>query len=392
MANGRVVIVGGGPAGHSCAEAYRSAGGQAPVLVLAAEDQPPYERPPLTKEHLRGEGDGQPAALVEPSWYEDHDIEVRLGAPVAALDLSTRTVVVEGGAEPWTACVLATGSQPTRLPVPGGDDPGLHTIRRHHDTVRLLEALDSRPGSVVVVGSGFVGCEAAASLRAHGVAVTMVSAEAAPQHARLGPEVAAFLAGWLADEGVTTRFEAELAAFRRIGATDWQVALADGGALEAAHVVVATGAAPNVALAEAAGLEVDGGVVVDASMRASVPGVLAVGDVAAAWNASAHRRLRVEHWGDALGMGEVAGKVLAGEDASWDAVPGFWSTIATRTLKYAAWGDGWDEVVVDGGADGFTAWYGQRGVVAGVLTHERDDDYERGSELIKAKAPFPPIH
>ena len=125
-------------------------------------------------------------------------------------------------------------------------------------------------------------------------------------------------------------------------------------------------------------------------MRSSADGVRCAGDIALAHNPTAGRRLRVEHWGEALAQGEVAGRAIAGEDARWDAVPGFWLTIGLRTLKQHAWGDGWDDVRVDAGADGFTAWYGRDGRLVGVLTHERDRDYERGNDLIAAGAPFPP--
>jgi NADPH-dependent 2,4-dienoyl-CoA reductase/sulfur reductase-like enzyme len=134
----------------------------------------------------------------------------------------------------------------------------------------------------------------------------------------------------------------------------------------------------------------DGAVVADAAMRTSDEAVRCAGDIALAHNPAAGRRLRVEHWGEALAQGEVAGRAIAGEDARWDVVPGFWSTIGERTLKQRAWGDGWDDVLLDGDAAGFTAWYGRAGRLVGVLTHERDGDYERGGDLIAEGAPFPP--
>jgi 3-phenylpropionate/trans-cinnamate dioxygenase ferredoxin reductase subunit len=155
-------------------------------------------------------------------------------------------------------------------------------------------------------------------------------------------------------------------------------------------VVMAAGVAPRGELAEAAGLELaDGAVPVDAAMRTERPGLYAAGDVAFALNACAGRPLRVEHWGDALGQGEVAGRSAAGEDVEWDAVPGFWSTIGDRTLKYAAWGDGFERSRLEQHRDGaFTAWYGRDGKIVGVLAHEADDDYERGRSLIAEGAPW----
>jgi 3-phenylpropionate/trans-cinnamate dioxygenase ferredoxin reductase component len=155
-------------------------------------------------------------------------------------------------------------------------------------------------------------------------------------------------------------------------------------------VVMAAGVAPRGELAAAAGLELaNGAVPVDASMRTAQAGIYAAGDVAFAENASAGRRLRVEHWGDALGQGEVAGRTAAGDTAQWDAVPGFWSTIGSHTLKYAAWGDGFEQSRIEPhGGGAFTAWYGRDGRIVGVLAHEADEDYERGRSLIAGGAPW----
>ncbi|HEY6525567.1 MAG TPA: FAD-dependent oxidoreductase, partial [Solirubrobacteraceae bacterium] len=157
-------------------------------------------------------------------------------------------------------------------------------------------------------------------------------------------------------------------------------------------VVMATGVAPRSELAAQAGLELDGGAIpVSAVMRSAHDGLLAAGDVCRADNLAAGRPLRVEHWGDALGQGKIAGQTVAGVEAGWDEVPGFWSTIGTRVLKYAAWGDGFDATQLRRGENGaFAAWYGREGLIAGVLTHERDDDYDRGRELIAQGAPWPP--
>jgi 3-phenylpropionate/trans-cinnamate dioxygenase ferredoxin reductase subunit len=165
---------------------------------------------------------------------------------------------------------------------------------------------------------------------------------------------------------------------------------ADGTPVRGRVVVMATGVAPRSELAAAAGVELDGGAVpVDASMRSADSSVLAAGDVAKAQNASAGRALRVEHWGEALRQGEIAGAVAAGAAAAWDDVPGFWSTIGDRTLKYAAWGDGYDRSRVEEHSDGgFTVWYGRDGRLVGVLTHQADEDYERGQELIGEGTPW----
>ncbi len=283
-------------------------------------------------------------------------------------------------------CVLATGSEPQRLPVPGGEGEHLLTVREMEDSERL-QSQSAAGVAATVVGSGFIGCEAAASLAMRGCRVTLVSDEQAPHAARLGDEVGAIVAEWLEEAGVTLHMGAAVEAF----SDDGRSVTVGGERLVGDVTVVATGIAPRIGLAEGAGLDTEEGrVLTDPSMRTSAEGVFAAGDIALAENPRAGRRLAVEHWGEALAHGEVAGRVAAGAEARWEQAPGFWSTIGERTLKYVAWGDGHDEVRLDRGDDGsFTAWYGQDGVVVGALTHGRDDDYERGRELVETGAPLP---
>ena len=377
-----LLAVGGGPAGLSAARAYRAAGGRGAVAVLTDEHRMPYNRPPLTKELLRGESSEDDLPIEPEAWLDEHSVDLVSGRAVT-LDPGARSVVLSGGRElHYGSCVLATGAEPTRLPVPGADHPAVRVVRTL-DHVRELTARLDDGDAVVVIGSGFIGCEIAASLRHRGHAVVLVSDEEQPNAARLGPEAAAHIRRWLEEDGVDVSLGHEVDG----------IATARGGALEVragalrAHgkvVVMAAGVAPRGELAAAAGLELAGGAVpVDAAMRTDRPGLYAAGDVAFARNASAGRPLRVEHWGDALGQGEVAGRNAAGEDARWDAVPGFWSTIGDHTLKHAAWGDGFEQSRLEQHGDGaFTAWYGRDGKIVGVLAHEADEDYERGRSLI----------
>jgi NADPH-dependent 2,4-dienoyl-CoA reductase/sulfur reductase-like enzyme len=387
-----VLIVGGGPAALAAARAYREAGGAAPVVLATDDDRPPYRRPPLTKEYLRGEQAVAELQLEDAAWYLEHRVDVLFDA-VSELDLDARAAHTAAGRTlPFAQVLLATGAQPQRLPVPGADDPAVHLMRRVPDADALVAR--TGPGTrVVVVGSGFIGCEAAASLARRGAAVTLVSDEPAPQAGRLGDEVGARLAGWLADEGVTLRMGSAVQRFTRAttGAGALLVVPEAGPEVAADVVVLGAGIAPRDELARAAGLALgpdDRHVRVDATMAASAPGVWAAGDVTVAEHAVAGRHLHVEHWGDALAHGEVAGRSMAGEaDARWDTVPGFWSTIGDRALKYAAWGDGHDAVeVTDHGAGAFTARYRSDGRLVGVLTHERDGDYEDGQEQIAREA------
>jgi NADPH-dependent 2,4-dienoyl-CoA reductase/sulfur reductase-like enzyme len=380
MAPRRVVIIGAGPAGLAAARGYRDAGGEGTVTLIGAEPHLPYQRPPLTKEFLRGELERTELALEEASWFAERSVELRLGTSAREIDPAGGEVrLADGESVTADACVLTTGSRPQRLPVPGADHEDVLEIRLLGDSERLIERARSA-ASAVVIGSGFIGCEAAASLAMRGLAVTLVTIEPVPQAERLGSQAGDRIAGWLRGAGVTLVLEAEVQEIEDAR----RVRVASGPELDGDVVLMASGVVPNGELAASIGLELhDGAVPVDASMGSESPFLRAAGDVAWAFNASAGRRLRVEHWGDALGQGEVAGRALAGEDAEWDKVPGFWSTIGTHTLKYAAWGDGFDEDrLIDHGEGAFTVWYARAGIAVGVLTHERDEDYERGRELI----------
>jgi 3-phenylpropionate/trans-cinnamate dioxygenase ferredoxin reductase component len=383
-----LLVLGGGPAGFSTASAYREAGGGGAVGIVTDEARMPYQRPPLTKDLLRGESTEADLPLAEESWLGEQRVSLISGRAVA-LDPSERTVSLSGGRTlGYGSCVIATGAEPTRLPVPGADDPAVRVMRTVTDLRDLLIRLQpSAP--VVVIGSGFIGCEIAASFRLRGHPVTLVSDEPAPNAARLGPEAGGELRRWLEETGVDVTLDTEVEAIER----DREAIHVIGGGRRASGslVVMAAGIAPRSELASAAGLALeDGAIRVDASMRTEADGLLACGDVCKAYNAAAGRRLRVEHWGDALGQGEVAGQAAAGEQASWSEVPGFWSTIGRRTLKYAAWGDGFDQVHMERHQDGgFTAWYGKDGTIVGVLAHEADEDYDQGRELIKAGKSWP---
>ncbi len=379
-----LVVLGGGPAGLSAARSFREHGGTGPVRIVSADQHPPYDRPPLSKDFLRGESEVDALPLEEEAFYAEHDVELVLRRRAVDLDPAHRTLRLDDGSElAYGTCVLALGSVPAVLPVPGADHPDLFVLRSRTHGERLRAA--AVPGDrAVVVGSGFIGCEAAASLAARGLEVTVVSTEPVPQEARLGERAGRRIADWLRGSGVRLVGGVSVTALRE-GRT---VELDDGTTWTGDLVVVAAGAVPQGDLAARAGLAgAEGRVHVDERMRTSAEGVLAAGDVALAVNAVAGRRVPVEHWGEALRMGEIAGATAAGADDTWAQVPGFWSEIGEHTLKYAAWGDGWDDVrFVDHGEGAFTAWYGQEGTLVGVLTHEADGDYERGEGLVERGA------
>jgi NADPH-dependent 2,4-dienoyl-CoA reductase/sulfur reductase-like enzyme len=337
---------------------------------------------------MRGELAQDELALEQQRWFDDHDVCLRQGERIVAIDPGRGTVSVEGGELLEAASiVLATGSAPLRPPLPGLDHPSLLTMRTLSDSLAIAACADSAD-VVIVIGTGFIGCEIAASLALRGASVKLIGEEELPQQERLGAEVGRRLAAWLAELGVELIGGTGVSAVHDARVVELQ----NGRRIEGSCVVLGLGANPCGGLAETAGLKShDGAVVVDETLRS--PGhdaVLAVGDVAHALNVSAGRSLRVEHWGDALDHGELAGRTLAGAGGRWESVPGFWSTIGKQTLKYAAWGDGYDDSrFVAHPAGGFTAWYSRGGVAVGVLTHDCDEDYARGSELIRRGKPAP---
>jgi 3-phenylpropionate/trans-cinnamate dioxygenase ferredoxin reductase subunit len=382
----RIVIVGGGPAAQAAAGAYREAGGSGKVTILARDADPPYERPPLTKDFLRGEAGRDELPLVGRDWYREHGIELRTGVEAAELDLGAAEVRgADGKGFGFDQVLLATGAEPVVPSIPGADDAAVQTVRRIGDSERLAEL--GGGDRALVVGSGFIGCEAAASLAMRGAGVTMATIEAAPQVERLGEEVAARIAAWLEGLGVEILAGTELQSIGGAGDRAARARLSGNHELVADRVLLALGVQRNVGLAAAAGIAVEDGIEVDASMCTADPRVLAAGDVAFAFNSTAGRRLRVEHWGEALNMGEVAGRTLAGVEAGWDVAPGFWSTIGEQTIKYVGWGDSWDELRFEPGDDGtFVCRYGCDGELVGVAAHDDDAAYERGRELIEERA------
>jgi len=314
-------------------------------------------------------------------------VELRLFSSVGAVDRERRIVTMEEGEElSYDVCVLATGSEPIRPPVPGGDDQEILTMRTIENSTRLQDRV--REGdTAVVVGSGFIGCEAAVSLSLRGADVTLISRDTSPQGKRLGHEVGERIEGWLRGYGVDLRLGARIEGIERTNGGH-AVRLGDGEEIGTGTILFATGVRPRIRLASEAGLEVDHGIITDSSMRTSAPGIFAVGDIAQAYNETAGRHLSVEHWGDALEHGRIAGTVISGGEASWSTAPGFWSTIGHKTLKYWAWGDGWErQHFVDEG-EAFTVWYAKEGVLVGVLSHGTDADYERGRGLIERGEPF----
>ena len=330
------LVIGGGLAGAKAAEALRQAGYAGPLTILAAEDHLPYERPGLSKGFLLGR-DEQDSLLVHPEqWYAEHDVELRRGTRVVELDPAGHVVVTESGEQlPYAKLLLATGSSPRRLSLPGADLAGVHYLRTLEDSNALKETFGAGR-RVVVIGAGWVGLETAAAARTNGAEVTVLEYAAQPLLNVLGPELGAAFAELHRSHGVDVRCGVSVAELRA-GDQPGRVAsvvLADGSELPADAVVVGVGVAPNDELARGAGLTVDNGIVVDESLRTSDPDVFAVGDVANAYHPRLDRQLRVEHWATALRQPEVVAKAMLGEAAAYDADPYFFTDQYDLGMEY----------------------------------------------------------
>lgn len=334
------VIVGGGLAGATVAKTLREEGYRGRVTLIGAEAHLPYERPPLSKGLLLGTAE-RDSVLVEPAaWYREHHVELLTGTRVTAIDRTAREVVLDDGERlGWTTLVLATGSTPRRLDVPGADLDGVLYLRTLDDADALVAALDRRP-RVVVVGGGWIGLETAAAAREAGLDVTVLEVGALPLLRVLGTEMAQLFTDLHLDHGVTVRTQVQVTELLTADGTAVSgVRLSDGSVLPAELVIVGVGIQPEVRLARDAGLDVADGVVVDEHLRSSDPDVLAVGDVAAAWHPTLGRRLRVEHWANAGRQGTVAARSILGVDAVDDRLPYFYTDQYDVGMEYVGYAD-----------------------------------------------------
>jgi 3-phenylpropionate/trans-cinnamate dioxygenase ferredoxin reductase component len=366
------LIVGASLAGAKAAETLRAEGFDGRVLLLGAEPERPYERPPLSKGYLTGTAARDTIYVHDAGWYAEHDVELQLGTRATALDAGTHTVTVEDDREVrYDKLLLATGAAPRRIGVPGADLAGVHYLRTAADADRLLEVLTDGGRRVVVVGGGWIGLETAAAARGHGNDVTIVEAAPTPLHAVLGPELGETFARLHRDHGVELRVRTGVREFR--GDADRLVAVVtdSGDELAADVAVVGVGARPNAELAEAAGLPVDNGVILDAALRTTHPDVYAAGDVANPFHPLLGRHLRVEHWANALHGGPAAARSMLGRHVSYDRVPYFFTDQYDLGMEYSGYagpGD-YDRVVVRGDLEGreFIAfWLASDRVVAAM--------------------------
>jgi 3-phenylpropionate/trans-cinnamate dioxygenase ferredoxin reductase subunit len=347
----RVVIIGGGLGGASAAFELRERGFAGTVTLVSAEAEPPYQRPQLSKEYLRGEKPLENGYVRPVADYAANRVELLRGHRAVAVELSVRRVALDDGTKlPYDALVIATGSAPRRLDVPGADLSGIHYLRDAGDADALRTAAASA-AAIAVVGGGWNGSEVAASLRQLGHPVTLITPQSRPLEGVLGAEVAEAYRSVHQAHGVCL---VQGRATRLDGRTHVEaVQLADGSSVEADLVVVGIGAVPRIELAAAASLALEaGGIAVDEFLRTSEPGVYAVGDVAAAWHPRYRRRLRLEHWDNAQRQGKAAAGTIVGDEQAYARIPYFYSDQFDLGMEYRGFAQRWDRVVIRGDLPG----------------------------------------
>jgi 3-phenylpropionate/trans-cinnamate dioxygenase ferredoxin reductase subunit len=387
MSEQRFVIVGASLAGAKAAEELRARGFDGRVVLVGAEPDRPYERPPLSKDYLRGESERAKAYVHAEEFYEQQRIELLTNSTVSAIDPGASRVTLEDGRElGFDRLLLTTGAEPRRIEVPGADLDGVHYLRTLEDCERLRERLDAG-GRLVVVGAGWIGSEVAASARQRGCEVTMIDPLKLPNERIFGPEIGAFYRDVHAEHEVDLMLGEGVEAFEGDGAVA-RVRTTAGRVVECDFAVVGIGVAPRVELSQAAGLEIENGIVVDEQLRTSAPQVFAAGDVANAWHPFYGRRIRVEHWSNALHQGPAAARAMLGETVSYDRIPYFFSDQYDVGMEYSGYATEWDQVVFRGerASGEFVAFWLKGGrVVAGMNVNVWDVN-EHVQALIRAGA------
>ncbi len=329
------VIVGAGLAGARAAETLRADGFDGRLLLLGDEAEQPYERPPLSKAYLRGETDRDSLYVHQDGFYANHEIELRTSTPVSSIAPSGHQLELASGERiSYQRLLLATGAAPRRLPVPGADLAGIHYLRTRQDS-DVLAAAAARAEHVVVVGTGWIGSEAAASLRQLGRDVTLIGPDTVPLARVLGPEIGGVYRDLHADHGVRLALGTRVAAFRGHGRVE-AVVIDEGRTVEGDLVLIGAGAAPRTELAEAAGLPVRNGLLVNEQLEAvGAAGVYAAGDVAAAWHPRYQSYLHVEHWANALNQGPAAARNMLGIPTPYARPPYFYSDQYDLGMEYS---------------------------------------------------------
>jgi NADPH-dependent 2,4-dienoyl-CoA reductase/sulfur reductase-like enzyme len=381
-----LAIVGGGLASARAIKSYRAVGGEGRIALFSQDAVLPYHRPPLTKAYLRDETDEAPFVEDE-AFYAGHGVEVLLETTVSAVAPAERSVVTETGLRyGYGRLLIATGAEPRRLPVPGAGLEGVYTLRSLADSGAVRDSARGA-GRAVVVGGGFIGMEAAASLRSLGVEVTLIHLDDGLFTQLGSPELSRQLAALYREQGVELLLEQAVSAFGGRDRLEY-VETEGGRRVEADLAVVGVGVVPNVAFLAGSGLELDDGVLVDERFETNAPGVYAAGDVANFFDPLYGRRRRIEHWSNANYQGAEVGRILAGGDGGYDTVSSFFTEVFGRTIKVLGDVSCFDERRAEGSlADGFLATYGSEGRLVGAITAGQSGELEAlAKELIGERA------
>ncbi|AXT86146.1 ferredoxin reductase [Aeromicrobium sp. A1-2] len=366
--DGSIVVIGAGLAAAKAVESVRAEGFTGRITLIGDEAERPYERPALSKGHLQGSESSEELYVHPPGWLDEHDVTTMFGDAAASIERDARTVTSSSGVVvPYDRLLIATGASPRRLDLPGADLDGVLSLRTIADSSRLREAFTSAR-DVVIIGGGWIGLETAAAARAAGARVTVCEFAAVPLGRVLGDELGGYFADLHRSHGVDVRTSVSVTALIGSAGRVSGVQVGDE-VLPADVVVVAVGISPNTQLAEAAGLEVDGGICVDAHLRTSDPVIFAAGDVAMAFNTALGRTVRVEHWDNAIRQGVLAGRALLDKDGTYDWQPYFFTDQYDLGMEYVGRASADDAVVIRGdlaSGEFIAFWLAQDVVRAGM--------------------------
>jgi 3-phenylpropionate/trans-cinnamate dioxygenase ferredoxin reductase subunit len=378
------LLIGGGLAAANCAAELRKRGAEGSILLAGREPEPPYERPPLSKEYLRGEAERSDAYVNPPSWYEENEVELLSGTNVMSLDPAARTAKLQGGEEvSFDKALIATGAMVNILRVEGAENEGIHYLRAFGNSDAIRNDAKAA-GHVVLIGGSYIGAEVAASLTAKDTKCTIVTMEEIALSRTFGDEAGRWFHKLLESNGVTIHGGEELEAYEGDGRVKG-VVTKSGLAIECDAVVVGAGVRPDAMLAQRAGLEVDDGIVCDSKLQTSAEGIYAAGDCCFYDSVIHGRRLRVEHWDVAMQQGMHAARNMLGADADYEVVPYFFSDLADWAgLEYVGPAKDWDEEIWRGDREKgeFSVWYLKDGRVAGALSVERSEDLAEARRML----------
>src|SRR3954466_5994716 len=383
------LLIGGFACGYAAAE-LRKRGADGDILLVGREPEPPYERPPLSKEYLRGEAKREDAHVNPASWYEENGVELLSGTNVMSLDPEARTAKLQGGVEVgFGKALIATGAVVNILRVDGAENEGIHYLRAfgNSDAIRGdAEAAEH----VVLIGGSYIGAQLAASLPAKGTKCTIVTMEDVALSRSFGDEAGRWFHQLLESKGVTIHGGEELEAYMGDGRVK-AVLTKSGRAIECDPVIVGAGVRPDAMLAQRAGLEVDGSIVCHSKLRASAEGIYAAGDCCSYDSVIHGRRIHVEHWDVAMQQGIHAARNMLGADADYEVVPYFFSGLADwASLEYVGPAYEWDREVWRGDREGgeFSVWYLQGDRVAGCLSVGRSEELAQARQMIAEGTPL----